>query len=49
MMKGFFTRLIVCGVLVGLGFGVLVVKLFMIQIRDRKRLEDLAVRAHSEK
>jgi len=38
MMKGFFTRLIVCGVLVGLGFGVLVVKLFMIQIRDRKRL-----------
>jgi len=44
MTKGFFTRLIACGVLVGLGFGALTVKLFVIQIRDRDRLV-----AHAER
>ncbi len=44
MKKGFFVRLIVCGVLVGLGFGALVVKLFIIQIRDQKRLAAYADR-----
>ncbi|MFC1490996.1 peptidoglycan D,D-transpeptidase FtsI family protein [Nitrospinota bacterium] len=44
MKKGFFIRLIVCGVLVGLSFGALAVKLFVIQIRDRDRLVAYAER-----
>lgn len=38
MKNNFFIRLIVCGVLVGFGFGALAVKLFIVQIRDRDRL-----------
>ncbi|MBT3822844.1 MAG: hypothetical protein HOG04_15735, partial [Nitrospinaceae bacterium] len=38
MKNNFFIRLIVCGALVGLGFGALAVKLFIVQIRDRDRL-----------
>ncbi|MAE06659.1 MAG: penicillin-binding protein [Nitrospinae bacterium] len=44
MKKGFSVRLIACGVLVGLGFGALVVKLLVIQIRDRGRLAAYADR-----
>ncbi len=38
MHKGFFGRLIVCGLFVGLGFPALVAKLFIVQVRDRERL-----------
>ena len=38
MHKGFFGRLIVCGLFVGLGFPALAAKLFIVQIRDRDRL-----------
>ena len=38
MKNNFFIRLIVCGALVGFGFGALAVKLFVVQIRDRDRL-----------
>ncbi|MDP7559035.1 MAG: hypothetical protein QF745_00655, partial [Planctomycetota bacterium] len=38
MAHGFFRRLIVCGIIVGLGFAALTVKLLTIHIRDRKFL-----------
>ncbi len=38
MHKGFFGRLIVCGLFVGLGFPALAAKLFIVQVRDRERL-----------
>ena len=44
MKKGHLRRLIACGALVGLGFGALSVKLFLIQIRDRDFLVSYAER-----
>ncbi len=44
MNKGFFGRLIVCGLLVGLGFSALAARLFIIQVRDRERLVAYAER-----
>ena len=44
MKEGFSRRLMVCGVLVGFGFCMLGVKLFIIQIRDRSRLVAYAER-----
>ncbi len=38
MHKGFFGRLIVCGLFVGLGFSALAARLFIVQVRDRERL-----------
>ncbi|MBI1724900.1 MAG: penicillin-binding protein 2 [Candidatus Tectomicrobia bacterium] len=44
MKEGHLRRLIACGALVGLGFGALAVKLFLIQIRDREFLVSYAER-----
>lgn len=44
MRQGHLRRLIACGVLVGLGFAALAVKLFLIQIRDREFLVAFAER-----
>ncbi len=38
MPKGFSRRILLCGLLVGLGFAALAVKLIVIQVRDRARL-----------